>query len=74
MQTLHQLLALQQPAPAAPRLATIQAIQAGTARLYFADGTTSQKYYRLNPGQTFANGQRVRLQQVCGTLVVLARV
>lgn len=70
----HQLMALQKPAPAAPAVAQIYAISNGAARLYFADGTTSQKYYRLNPAVTFAAGQRVRLEAVCGTYVVTARI
>lgn len=74
MQSYHQLLSLQKPAPAAPLLAQIHSISGGTARLYFADGSTSQKYYRLNPAVTFAAGQKVRLEKTCGTYVITARV
>ena len=74
MQTLHQILSQRRPAASTPRIATIHSISNGTARLCFADGATSQKHYRLNPSIPFAAGQKVRLERVCGTYMVTARI
>ncbi len=74
MKTYHQLRALQKPGAARARVAAIEAIQNGGARLRFAGGGTSQKFYRLPPGEAFAAGERVKLEYICGTYVVAGKV
>lgn len=74
MKSWYQVANLQKPTANLPKIATIYSIKAGAASLVFADGTMSKKYYRLSPDNTFAAGQKVRLEKICGTYVVLSRI
>lgn len=74
MKSVQQLRALQRPGVVVARLANIAEMKNGTARLRFADGSVSRKFYRLSPDVAYAPGACVKLEAICGTYVVTGKM
>lgn len=50
--------------------ATILAVYDDGVTLKFDDGSTSTKHYKTNTAITFTAGQRVKVLEISGTLIV----
>lgn len=66
---------LELPQPEAARLATVDAVGTNGLRLIFDGETASDgKYYRCNPGLRYQTGNRVLVQSVGGSYVVVCKI
>lgn len=70
IQNYQQRKRLEERKPPTSMYATITAISGGRARIRFGDGTTSQKYYKLNTAYSFSVGDKVQIAKRSGTYVI----